>query len=298
MASLSNQLLLQDVLPWIKGGSITTTEHSSILIHDTLETSGRFLLHLTAKEGATKRNARILWLCCTAGQNKRLIEQALSKIESTTRGSKTDRSKISVRSVVQEMNHAIENHTRSSSDIEFDPHKFVRELYYSVRAWYQETAECPAYVFVEDVSALANLVGQRLSYAFVFQLHTMQEERNANQGSGKAELSLLVSCASDEQLISHSSTSSSPWIGAGGRQHSSMQQAESSGPLWECSLVELANWIVDVVPLTTGISRTVHGRLILTPKSLGSASDAVVVNYCLGENQVWATRVYSSNQLC
>ena len=59
---------------------------------------------------------------------------------------------------------------------------------------------------------------------------------------------------------------------------------------WERQLVEMADTVVDVVPLASGYSREVHGRLIFTSK-VGPASLQDVYNYCLTDTQALAIRI-------
>ena len=298
VAGGSSNVLLQDILPWISQGNnnnrLDDQSPSTVLIHDTLETSGRFLLYLTARHG---RKSRILWLTCSASQNQRLIENGLAKVGNGTRNphataSRTEneqKSQITIRSIVQEIRHTIDSCKEEGRDEIFSPQVFVRQLYKSILSWYKETDEIPSYIFLEDVSALARFVGSRLSYALVFQLCALQQKRQSSPSSGKGSLSLLVTTAGDE--LSDQMDASS-WVGAEDQPSGDTVPPTEHG--WECSLVELADWIVDVVPLSTGFSRNLHGRLILTPKTM--ESDAVVINYCLGENQVSATRIHTSTQ--
>lgn len=343
----ANQQLLHDMLPWLdhhcssnnnynnQSSCSTTTTASmwmtptattptmntkpmAILIHDTLETSGRFLLYLTAREEVTKRQARVLWLTCTATQNQRLIEQGLSKImegkggggiatrtnvrttsNTNNNNNNNQKSNITIRCIHQEISEEIVS--KSQTDQVFSPEDYVRQIYRSVVSWCEDRSssssgshETPIYIFLEDVSALANLVGPRHAYTLVWQIHSLKLKSMRGKNARRGLVSFVVTCSGDEP------TPSPLWVagGAGGQQlipettyYSSMPSVVG-GHGWECSLVELANWVVDVMPLTTGVSRNVHGRLILTPRNI--MSDAVVINYCLGENQVWATRIQTS----
>ncbi|KAL7567625.1 hypothetical protein ACA910_000219 [Epithemia clementina (nom. ined.)] len=317
------QQLLQDMLPWLEhcsSSSVTSTTSkttiktkqpapSTVLINDTLETNGRFLLYITARKEVAKCKTRILWLTCSASQNQRLIDQGLSKmvLDGATTGSTARRTnteissnnkpQITVRCIVQEIGQAIE---KSSQDKKiFAPQQFMRDLYVTVRTWCDEDQESPAYIFLEDVSALANLVGSRLSYAFVYQLQVLKQKINIRyQKEGKSGMLCLVITSAGDGPLGQTTTNNNnafpSWVGAGGRFVSESATSTSLvvGEGWECGLVELADWIVDVVPLATGFSRNVHGRLIVTPKSV--LSDAFVINYCLGENQVWGTRMHTS----
>ena len=61
---------------------------------------------------------------------------------------------------------------------------------------------------------------------------------------------------------------------------------------WERQLVEMADTVVDVVPLASGYSREVHGRLIFTSKAVSATiKQQESYNYCLTDNQALVIRV-------
>mmetsp|Transcript_21758 Transcript_21758/g.28133 ORF Transcript_21758/g.28133 Transcript_21758/m.28133 type:complete len:360 (+) Transcript_21758:142-1221(+) len=338
---------LQHVLPWSSkntnsnnnSGSKQSPAPTTIVIQDTLETSGRFLLYLIAKDasvsvststtttGIVKR--KVLWLSCTASQNERLIRQGLAKLPSSSSSAAAAPSVGSARSVHQNDTITIcnvveefETAMRESPSL-FDPLKFVQQKLYQkiVKPWIvkqqQQQGDQELFIFVEDISALATLVGARLAHAFVFQLQALQQKlqlQQQQQQQKQSSFSLVITCAGEDD---GDSKDAPLWVGAGGESDRDHAVTRRRRIAWESSLMELADWIVDVVPLTTGMSRNVHGRIIITttpqtpPTASGTraststtasspsvplssptlSSSCCMINYCFSENQVWATRV-------
>lgn len=294
--STAGQSPLQHVLPWSNSNKanqhVGDTGPHTIVIQDTIETSGRFLLHLVARDipsptekmmssnSNSPRQRSILWITCSPSQNERLILNSRNKLASmgstsarlsgvaALPSSKGSSDLFQICNVTQEFENAMNRGN-------FNPLEFVKKQLYeeSVKPWLEKTNNDEQVILVEDISALATLVGDRLAYAFVYQLKSIQPRHAC---------SLVVSCSGDGP------DETSSWVGAGGGRDENSRSDESLS--WESSLMELADWVVDVVPLATGMSRNVHGRMIITPLR-HSRSSPCTINYCLGENQVFATRV-------
>ena len=293
--STAGQSPLQQVLPWSNSNKsnnhLGDTCPHTILIQDSIETSARFLLHLVAKDipSPAKINSNnsvhrnVLWIACSPCQNERLILNSRNKLASM--GSTSARlpgaplgsvstSKGSTDSFrVCNVTHEFESAMDCGN---FNPLELIKKQLYqdTVKSWVEQTTADEQLILVEDVSALATLVGERLAYAFICQIKALQQ---------KHAFSLVVSCSGDGP------DEESSWVGAGGRTNHG--QSQDNYLSWESSLTELADWVVDVVPLATGMSRNVHGRMIITPKRHAISPNPCTINYCLGENQVFATRV-------
>lgn len=293
MTSSLSRCPVEDVLPWISG-----SKGAAILIADRVETSGRFLLFVTAAH-AFRRTRRVLWLSCSGAYTVELIRQGLKKMACTLVGSEPSRltqtsgmstsssftdntQRVTIRSIAPEF---AEHVTKASNEINVET--FVRKLYSDIQAWLQETGSEPCVVMLDDVSALADLVGPRLAYALVYQIR--------NSIAQVEEAQLLVRCAGDG-VDTSSTEDEHEWIGSGVGGVSLSPPTRPSTVAWESSLVELVDWVVDVLPLQSGYSRDAHGRLLLTPR-LATAQIPVRYNYCLTDQAVFAIRLTPKKQL-
>lgn len=171
------------------------------------------------------------------------------------RGS-TNTPPLSIRSVPVEMATRLEE-----ENAYFDAELYVKELYHSIRSWTGD------WIVIDDVSALATLVGERLAYCFVLSLRAL-----ANQTKN---FSVIVRCSHDYdmEIIREQDTASVhaggsrhvDWVGAGGR---GLSRHGVVVP-WERALPELADGIVNVEPLASGYSREAHGRLVFCARGRG-----------------------------
>ena len=203
--------------------------------------------------------------------------------------------------------------------------QFIRDLYHDVRVWYRNNRRSTVrgtattggdddddenstmVILLDDVSALADMIGPKLAYAFVYQITCWVKNKLDTTNTTR----LVIRCAGDGSDDVPSSTSSSSmsqttenntrtsWVGHGGGGSGTASPSTSVGPTrWESSLVELCDWIADVLPLQSGYSREAHGRLSLTPRSTSASSSssssspsAVRYNYCVTDQAVYAIRL-------
>jgi hypothetical protein len=277
---------LSDALP-------ASDDAETVLVCDSLETDGRFLLYSLAT--TTKRS--VLWLGCTSTTSKQ-IATALKKM-----GSDAANAFLKQTATTASTAHTTRTHTHWNRPLhihsllvevserllaveEFDAQLYLKDLYQRIQTWIQfsdssnnDSESSPACIVLDDVSALATLVGQGLAYCFVASI------RAACRRTGTR---FLLRC----WHTNHETSSASPpaasatvpsWIGAGGRHH----EAQHHAAAW---LVELADQIMDVVPLATGYSREAHGKLVVT--SMRNRKQVLVVNYCLQDATVSAIRLF------
>ena len=88
----------------------------------------------------------------------------------------------------------------------------------------------------------------------------------------------------------------SNWVGAGG----SVQNDDNEEKIpWERSLVQVADGIVDVVPLASGYTREAHGRLLFSEvpagRGWGGRPTACIFKYCIADTKVLAIRIRGSS---
>jgi len=208
-------------------------------------------------------------------------------------------------------------------------------------------------IILDNVTLLSIQFGSKATYALIQKLQALirpsslgipfhnrksSEESNNNNISRGGCLAVLCSNDIDQEYYlnstqqSHRNTNVTggkivQYIGGSGRgilcdseemsilEQRSIYELEQQN-VWERSLIEISDGIVDVVPLTSGFARDVHGRLLFTER-LGSmgwkdANDAIgtrtggsmnvtntrksnfsttVVNFCCHDNGVRAIRL-------
>jgi hypothetical protein len=157
---------------------------------------------------------------------------------------------------------------------DFDAELYVKELYHSIRS---RTGDF--WIVIDDVSALATLVGERLAYCLVLSLRALTRRTK--------RCSMVVRCSHDYDMEfmreqdaasvrAGGSSRHVDWVGAGGggggqqrgvsgQQHGDVVVAVP----WERALPELADGIVNVEPLVSGYSREAHGRLVFCARGRG-----------------------------
>lgn len=256
----SSAIPLADVFPW------STSDPSTVLIYDTIETDGRFLVH----ELVRRTSCRILWLAGGATTSK-LIAQGLKRYGSDDGShylpgnrSLSQPSRLTIRSLFEEL---------ATTDLgSFDRDNYVQNLYREIRDWCQSAGSADGWIIMDDVSILAGLLGERRVYGLILAVQALA----INGGTLGIMIRCLRSLTSQQNVAS---SEASPWFGAGSRIRSIN---------WEDRLVEVADNIVDVIPLSSGATREAHGRLILTTvKPLSS----VFYNYCIQDSKVVVIRV-------
>jgi hypothetical protein len=264
-------------------------ENETVLIADSVESDGRFVL-CTLSSQVLSRRSNILWLCSTAITDQ-LILGALKKIGCDKmatmsaylpeNGHPTPEMlpRLTIRSIPTLLDHAL-GHVEDEA---FNEEIFVKDLYQKIKVWrlLQDKSDqhSESWVILDDVSALATLVGERLTYGLVLSLQALKV---------KHPFGLAIRCSNDSDIEAAGLmvVRSSDWFGAGGE---AAHNDRSTIP-WERTLTELADTVVDVLPLASGYTREAHGRLIFTGRSTETTA---VFNYCLTDNQVLAIRIAS-----
>lgn len=268
---------LSHVLPW--------KEHETVLITDSVESDGRFVL-CTLAAAASSKQANVLWLCCTAMTDK-LTLAALKKIgfDKAAAASaylseqghlqREKSSRLTIRSIPTLFSRSLNQADCDS----FQEEAFVKDFYRQVVAWLLscDTSD-DSWVILDDVSALSLLLGERLVYGLVLSLLGFKSRH---------QFGLAVRCSNDSDVESAGliAAQRADYFGAGGDDNSSGRNLHST---LVHSLVELADTVVDVLPLASGYTREAHGRIIFTGKSKARTA---AFNFCLTDHQVLAIRM-------
>lgn len=266
MALNTGTVPLSQALPW-------SDPPSCILITDSVETDGRFMLHTIA----TQAQNDVLWLAC-GPLTDTLVATALRKM-----GCEAAATYLKIKPSANEWKrplaiHSVTNDLATSMDEQSTGEVYLKNLYKRIKEWCSDSTTTTT-IIVDDVSALSNLFGERLTYFFVAYLRTVPHCQVVLRCSNDIDKEAFQ----EEELPSVHPSRKVDWVGAGGTRVVAASQP------WERTLVEFADWIVDVVPLASGYSREAHGRLVFTSSS--GAESSLVMNYCLQDTSVSAIRL-------
>lgn len=272
----------------------------------------------------TTGSPRVLWLNCTT-MTEQLTLSALKKIgcpksatstanlpdarSSTTTISASVSAGLTIRSIPALLRHKILTAKKDRSGDRSDAvnadedgvgmEAFVKMLYREVKSWTanNETEKCRKdrrWVVLDDASTLAVLVGEPLAYGLILSLQAL------SRSSLDHAFGFVIRAANDTdvEVAALLEPRSTQWFGGGSgimaAGDDSTNNVRDACP-WERQLVEMADTVIDVVPLASGYSREAHGRLLFTPKAsaaaVGAASTQVVYNYCLTDNEALAIRI-------
>ena len=271
MAFNSGNVTLTEALPW------STDGEDCIVVTDAVATDGRFMLHTIAGQALANKQ-KVLWISC-GPVPETLVATALRKM-----GCEAAASYLKLNTRSTEWRHPLAIHC-VMVDVPTSPldsQLYLKNLYQRVKDWCMSDSNNTT-IIVDDASVLGNLLGERTVYFFLSYLRALDSSR------------LVVRCSNDMDSISNQEDDVSgtnthqhtDWVGAGGRR----MHAAAVIP-WERNLIEFANWIVDVVPLSSGYSREAHGRLVFTSRAL-IPEPMLVMNYCLQDTAVSAIRLRS-----
>ncbi len=197
-------------------------------------------------------------------------------------------SRLTIRSLVSELSDAIRppsgsdnNKTakRTATRIR-SSRRSSKGVYRQLKSWVEnntnnscsaDNAAAVSWILLDDMSTFASFVGERLAFALIQSLHALSTRTR--------QFGLMLRCSNDHDqrmwkdavggdVKDSSSTSSSIplWLGAGGWQDTGDRFRDFIP--WERSVVEIADYVVDVCPLFSGGSREIHGRLVFTKNPL------------------------------
>ena len=298
---------------------------------------------------------RVLWLGCTPATVKQ-VASALKKIgcdaslttaaslaaPMATSSSPTAKSRrLEIVPIMLEAANEILSSADDKEDEENDASSanddYLKKLYKRIKPWLSETSSQhqTSLIIVDDATSLATIFGPRHAEFFVRQV------RSLTLRQGNASMAVLCSTDADQDRyltaaakeggtnvnVAGGGSARSTWLGAGSDVHALEQEYQQvvggagTDCTWERNLIELADGIVDVMPLQSGFSLEAHGRLVFTerkggrgwrdatapaasgrrlpstaarPTSSAPAFLTTVVNYCCEENSIKAFRLRSS----
>jgi hypothetical protein len=158
---------------------------------------------------------------------------------------------------------------------------YVQALYERIKGRLSNSDECKNnehgntmfcwLVVLDDVLILSQLLGTHALLALIQRIRAIIQSQGGCfiiRTSNEAEREHILMAAATEE---YSSTTSPQWVGAGGgdtvfdnvRFYPSVE-LQHQFMSWNNTLSELADGIIDVMPLQSGFSREAHGRLLCT----------------------------------
>ncbi len=300
MNSTSSSVPLTDVLPW---GDEPVCGGRTVLLLDSAETNGRFILHSIASQCLkTKTKAKlkktlsrpdssslspwnIIWMSCGVYIEDN-VRAAMKKIGCDLRKNADRLDFINI------THHLVELHTGYNTDSNSDS-ECLKTIYHQVRdKMSNNNSKCM--IILDDVTSLATYFGHTLTYVFLQKIRAMvrryRRRRSATDSNLDASLIMLASHDQDQEIHMNTSGGQSEQNNVSGGQRSQQIGAEqvmisnamlesnshnmnmvhdaelSTECIWERSLTEMADGIIDITPLPSGFARDVHGRLIFTER--------------------------------
>ena len=306
----SSSISLQQILP--------LHEKETILITDSATCDGRFVLYSIVaavldktscdrssrnRGSVDKKIGRVLWLSCSPitegmiltslkkiGCDKSMLTSMHcpdSNLHNHNDASSTNtvpNHQLTIRSIPT----LIENKLMDTDT--FDAKEFAKEIYCIIKDWlllYSGGTLNSVWVLIDDVSALSSLIGERLTHGLLLSIKLLVL-RDVHL------FSLVLRCSNDFDIdeigLTTRGSNISDWLENKDADADQIMQNSTVIP-WERSLVEIADSLIDIVPLSSGFSRDVHGRLLLTTSSTGNGP--TLYNYCLTDTHVNLLRLNS-----
>ena len=310
-----NSAPLIDVLPW--GFKNPPSEGRTILICDSHETDGRFLLHTIASQCLSSRSDyhpsvntsvhssstspagnpaasasikkepfKIIWIHCGMKTNANILA-AMRKIGCDLR---LNEDMVDIIPILAHFSQP-EGQTQQKNSEEgpdsgseqMNDENYLKSVYRSLKQITNSNAKYT--IIIDNCSLMSTFFGAALTYGFITKLRSLV--RNGVKQGKDTGLVILASHDSDQENYIHSTDQQGQnksvagskqmhYIGAGGRGvlHDTEAIArleqdaryELGEMVWERSLVELADGVVDVVPLASGFAKDVHGRIVFTSR--------------------------------
>mmetsp|Transcript_20868 Transcript_20868/g.23840 ORF Transcript_20868/g.23840 Transcript_20868/m.23840 type:complete len:313 (+) Transcript_20868:55-993(+) len=302
----SGKIPLIQALPWFSPGSSSNRVETEnfILVTDSVDTDGRFLLYAQAcqtlllfqkvKQAVDMESSpSVLWLSCgvlneslVASSLRRMGCEAASNYIREPKDTHLWKGPLSIHSIMTEL--AKEEQDTSDGRNE----TYFKNLYKRIKSWSAEFCNMAVIlplIVIDDASALGNMFGERLTYFFLSYVRSIPRTNIIVRCSNDIDKEIFV----EQDLPAVHPSRKVDWFGAGGERRESHQLSPCKA-IWERTLIELANWVVDVVPLASGYSKEAHGRIIVS--AIPSSEPSLVMNYCLHDTSVSAIRLKESNK--
>lgn len=232
-----------------------------ILIFDSIQTDARFLLHTLALSRSSAEEQPIVWLSCSPAGTERNIKLASKRMGRSDKQVNVIHLAAGISQIVLENENSVEEMIED----------YIKTLLLKLQ---KDEIVRPAIILIDDVSVLAGLIGNDRAYALLQCLMSpvFQSSKIVARGSLDWDQSVLLK-----------SNSKGHWLDGLDNAYDT-----SNEYIWERGLVELADVVIDVLPLESGFSREAHGRIIITESM---SQNREVINYCCNDHGVRAIRM-------
>ena len=276
MAATAASTALTDIIPW------AICRRSTTVVYDAAECDGRFVSYYLAID-ALRADRSVLWI--QGGPlTKPLIRRSFKKLgwedsrvkPAASDGIDSPRRSLCIKCLPIELAGGLLNSNDTADPV--DVEQYMKRLFHQIQEWLCDAGSAPLIV-VDDASTIAVLVGDVVTYQFLSSLCSLCTRRTP--------FALCIRCAGDldYEPLEQSSNGALAFFGAGG-----MLQGPDDSASFESRLGELADLIIDVVPLTGGPTRDVHGRILFT-SFIEDEVQVSTYNFSLHDNKVEAIRV-------
>jgi hypothetical protein len=275
-----------------------------------------------ASASARKEPFKIIWIHCGMKTNANILA-AMRKIGCDLR---LNENMVDIIPILAHFSQPEGQNQQKKSEEgpEMNDEIYLKSVYRSLKQITNSDAKYT--IIIDNCSLMSTFFGAALTYGFITKLKSLV--RNGAKQGKDTGLVILASHDSDQENYIHSTDQQEQnksvagskqmhYIGAGGRGMLHDTEAiarleqdvgyELDEMVWERSLVELADGVVDVVPLASGFAKDVHGRIVFTSrigagrgwKREDDASSArsnnqflsSMVNYCCTDGGIRAIRL-------
>mmetsp|Transcript_14732 Transcript_14732/g.21747 ORF Transcript_14732/g.21747 Transcript_14732/m.21747 type:complete len:261 (-) Transcript_14732:536-1318(-) len=231
-----------------------------IFIFDSIQTDARFLLHTLVLSRSNAEEQPVVWLSCSPTGTERNIKLASKRMGRSDKHFNVIHLAAGISKIILENEHNVEEMMED----------YIKTLLRKVR----QDEMRPAIILIDDISILAGLIGNDRAYALLQCLLSpaFQSSKIVCRGSLDWDQSVLLK-----------SNNKGYWLDGLNNEYDT-----SNEYTWERGLVELADVVIDVLPLESGFSREAHGRIVITESM---SQNREVINYCCNDHGVRAIQM-------
>eukprot|EP00429_Kryptoperidinium_foliaceum_P052649 CAMPEP_0176086300 /NCGR_PEP_ID=MMETSP0120_2-20121206/43198_1 /TAXON_ID=160619 /ORGANISM="Kryptoperidinium foliaceum, Strain CCMP 1326" /LENGTH=302 /DNA_ID=CAMNT_0017420129 /DNA_START=111 /DNA_END=1015 /DNA_ORIENTATION=- len=257
---------LEEALPW------SPADGRKVLVCDSVETDGNFLLHTFACQALRGDSGNQVWWITGRPLTERQVATALKKIGSevaaTYLRSNNETSPLRITCTATDIAARIQG----DQEPHFGSEEYLREIYRRLKSWIYSSEESSnescCWIILDDITSLASNLGDAgLVFKFVDSIQSLATRRKNLGVITRCSLELDQILLKTEQV--DESKDKTGWFGAGGlAQKQGIKRRHQETIPWE-RVIESNDIFVDVVPLSSGYSREAHGRLVFTETPCG-----------------------------
>merc|ERR1719362_51368 len=276
---------LSDVLPW----GTQLPSNRTILINDTVEITGKFILYYMALQylsfpktslldtfnnnvnvtnNTNDKEPRVLWISCTTRTREEIINGLKNLKCDTAYQLLKEKNDATNRLYIVSILHEISEHYFETNN---DPHyhenyfeNYCCSIYTKIKNYSKKS---PTLVILDDISSFSTFLGTPLTVTFLYSLQSLLNHQTCItivSSHDMIQKSFYKELSECRRNISVTGGKPCKWIGCG-----SVPDNATKYDIWEQMIPELSDGIIDVIPLPSGFHREIQGRLIFTERKGG-----------------------------